>query len=207
MPLKYRVRLGALAVAGAFLAAAAHADTISGPSLSSVSSGYAYEGIAFTAQANTALTSFTWNSNPGGAYTIGLYSSTGTLLDSVSMSAQDSTAFNATVDWTLSQGDQYYLIAGNTGDAFANGGLFSSYGTSLPSDDQITITNSGIFTSSLSSATSSPSGNTYWFGFTDITTGAPSIGATPEPSSLLLLGSGIPLAWGAIRQRRRPIRS
>jgi len=170
-----------LAVVGAGLA---RADVIAGPSLTASDVGWQFSGVGFTANVDSYLTSFTFQ-NQGQADTIELVNSAGSVLDSVTTAA--STPSDAvSVNWQLTAGDQYFLLQSTDSNS-----LFATYGGALPSDAQITMTDTGIFSSSAVSTSFNIRGNEEWADFNNITT-VSAASPVPEPSL------GVPLALGLV---------
>jgi hypothetical protein len=179
-------------VAGVLGACAARADVIAGPVLTAPDSTYQYSGLGFTANVNSTLTAFTFE-NQGLADTIELVDPLGNVLDSVGTPAATSSD-TVSVNWTLTAGSQYYLL-----QSTLNNGLFASWGLPAPSDTQITLTDTGDFsTSSNASANFTITGTDEWADFNNITTVS---SATPEPASFLLV-----LPCAALFFLRRPVR-
>ena len=132
------------------------ADTISGPALSITDAGYDISGIGFTANVNSTLTSFTFN-NQGKADTIDLINSSGTVLDSVTTAAGTPTDV-ISVNWSLTAGTQYYLL-----QTTSNNSKYGIWGVAAPSDSQITLTDTGDFsTTSINPANFYSDGTLFW---------------------------------------------
>ncbi|MES2392473.1 MAG: PEP-CTERM sorting domain-containing protein [Acidobacteriota bacterium] len=172
----------------------ARADTITGPSLTSPDSGWTYTGVGFTANIDSTLTGFTFV-NQGHADSVILYDSTGDVLDSIAVPAS-TPSYTATVNWSLLAGHQYYLIQPGLNNSY-----FANWGGSLPSDTQITMTDTGIFGNHAPPPPFTYSGNSYWTAINNIQTSAP-ISATPEPSSWILMLSAIPAMFSVVRRKR-----
>jgi hypothetical protein len=196
---KYRTKLKNPAlvalVAGVLGACAARADVIVGPTLSTPE-GYAYSGVGFTANVLTLLTSFTFE-NEGAADVVDLVDPLGNILDSVSIPAGFDSDVVTGINWVLAPGTQYYLLQTTQGN-----GLYTNWGLAAPSDTQITMTNTGDFSSSPVSANFSyggggpNSGTAYWADFNNITT----INAnSPEPATFFLV---LPLGAALLLRKR-----
>jgi len=80
--------------------------------------------------------------------------------------------------------------------------LYTVYGAALPSNTDISITQSGTFNYSIAEAVTNANGwgaNEYWAAFNDITTGA----AIPEPATWAMMLIGLGGLGTAARARRR----
>jgi hypothetical protein len=192
---KYLLRITpalAALVAGVLGASAARADVIPGPVLSAPDSTYQYSGLGFTANVNSTLTSFTFE-NQGLADNIGLVDPLGNVLDLVSTPA-GTPSDTVSVSWALTAGSQYYLL-----QSTLNNSLFATWGLPAPSDTEITLTDTGDFsTNSDVSANFTITGTDEWAAFNNITTTSGS--ATPEPASFLLV---LPFAAAMILRKRQ----
>jgi hypothetical protein len=129
--------------------------TITGPSLTNNIVSWPNAGERIKALKNTVLTSFVVH-NQGAADTISLTTTTGTVLQTLSLPASNTT-YTASVSWALTAGTSYDLILANG----SNGqwASYSSYPTSsvgLEVDDMVD-TNQNLST-------------IYWFTFTNLTT-------------------------------------
>jgi hypothetical protein len=174
----------------------ARADVIAGPVLTIDGSLWDFTGIGFTATVNTTLTSFVYQ-NQGAADTVNLYNAAGAVLNSISTPAGQ-TSYTASVNWALTAGQQYYL-----GQTDASNELYAIWGSPGPSDGQIAIDVTGYFdTIPPPGAVANFPPTEYWGAFNNITTGA-SVSTTPEPSSLMLLGTGALALAGSIRRRMK----
>lgn len=184
-------------IVGVLSASAAHASVISGPALTTNDGGYLYSGVGFTATVSTALTSFTFK-NQGAADTVILVDPLGNILDSVGTPAS-TPSDTVSVNWALTAGHQYYLL-----QSTASNSLYGAWGLAPPSDAEIAMTDTGVF--SLTSRVSADfdygggggAGDVYWTAFNNITTGPSSV---PEPASLtLLLAGALAILWRARRK-------
>lgn len=171
----------------------ASADTISGPTLSTPDSGWQDTGIGFTANVASTLTSFVFQ-NQGLADLVILENANGTTLDSIDTPAGNA-SYTVDVSWALSPGTQYYLLQTTLSNS-----QYASWGQSAPSDAQITLTDTGIFSNSTTPGTFGIGGTQYWAAFSDITTQG-STGATPEPGTLVMAGSGLMGLAAALRSK------
>jgi hypothetical protein len=187
--------LGGVAAAGVLASVVgAQAAVIPGPVLTDDDGGWTTAGIGFMALDNSHLTSFVFQ-NQGAADTVVLTDGAGNILDSLSTPA-GTPSYTASVDWSLTSGDTYFLLQTSGPNA-----LFASYGASLPSNSDIAITLSGTFAYSTGDAASNLEGwgsNEYWAGFNNITTSTSTI---PEPSTwaMMLLGFA-GLGYAAVRR-------
>jgi hypothetical protein len=185
-------------IVGVLSIATAHAGTIGGPTLNTADSGWNYSGIGFTATVNATLTSFTFQ-NQGQADTVILVDPLGNILDSVAIPAS-TPSDTVLVNWALTSGNQYYLLQSTLSNSF-----YTSWGAAAPSDAEIALTDTGVFSQSPVSANfglggAGGSGTVTWAAFNDITTSSSS-GAVPEPASLtLLLPGALAIFWRAKRK-------
>lgn len=171
----------------------AHADVIGGPTLDQLDGGWVDTGIGFTANVSSTLTSFVFQ-NQGQADDVILENGNGVVLDSVNIpSGNDSDTVD--VSWALIAGTQYYLL--QTTDS---NNMYTAWGQSAPSDTQITLTDTGIFSGSPDPAQFGITGTTYWAAFNNITTDG-SASPVPEPSTFLTLGSGLIGLGGMLRRK------
>lgn len=180
-------------------ASAASASVISGPTLSTGDSGYSVSGLGFVATVSTTLTSFTFQ-NQGLADTVDLVDPLGNILHSASIPS-GTPSDTVSVSWSLTGGNTYYLLQTTQSNA-----LFTAWGLAAPSDAQIALNVTSIFTcinpptctptSLISADFSGGASDQYWADFNNITTTGSSV---PEPASFGL----VLLAGGAILWRAR----
>jgi hypothetical protein len=193
-----RLNLSSLLVAVSFAVAGAgfaRADVIAGPSLSAPDVDWQFSGIGFTANVNSYLTGFTFQ-NQGLADSVVLVDTTGDVLDSVGIPS-DTPSDIVSVNWQLTAGDQYYLLQSTSSNS-----LFTSYSGVSPSDGQITLTDTGIFSGSADSSRFGIRGNQEWAAFNDVTTVPAGASPVPEPDLGFALGSGL-VVLGVWRKRCR----
>jgi hypothetical protein len=182
----------ALAMGSALAAGSASAAVITGPTLVNRGGVWSVTGLGFEADDNSALTSFTYQ-NQGQADTVVLTDAAGDILQSVSTPA-GVTSDTVSVNWALTSGATYFLL-----QTVASNEYYADFGSSLPSDADITIINSGTFGYSIAAVISTSfSDNTYWSAFNNITT----TGAVPEPATwaMMLVGFG---SLGAVMRGAR----
>jgi hypothetical protein len=163
----------------------ARADVISGPTLNSNEINWPYAGIGFVANVDSVLTSFVFQ-NQGNSDTVELLDPVGTILDSILIPGGN-TSYVASVNWSLVAGHQYYLLKST-----ATNSLYTYWGQPGPSDTEISMTDTGIF-STTNDASSGIGffGTTYWSSFNNITTASTSDPpGVPEPTAMELTGIG-----------------
>src|SRR5580692_3837752 len=107
---------------------AAGAATIAGPALPNSDSSYTVTGLEFQALDNATLTGFTFQ-NQGLADTVDLVSTTGTILQSVSIPAGTASDVVSGLTWSLTSGTSYWLLQ----TTLNNGKYFFLNGGALPS--------------------------------------------------------------------------
>lgn len=185
--------LGFLVIALAAGMSPAKADVIAGPTLNQDISGYQDTGLEFTALSNSILQGFVYQ-NQGLADTILLENATTSqVLYSLSTPAGDTSYTASGLNWSLSAGTDYFLLA--TTSSPNSNGTFNEFSNYPQSDSDIRV-NYSTFVPYLVNTTQ------YWADFNNIVTG-PAL-ATPEPSNLIFGGlaglAGIGYAW---RRRRR----
>jgi len=182
----------------ALSASAARADMIGGPTFSQTDGGWVDSGVGFTANLNSLLTSFTFQ-NQGHADTVVLVDPLGNILYSVNIPS-GAPSDTVPVNWSLTAGDQYYLLQTTP----SNSGL-ANWRLAAPSDTQITMTDTGIFSYSLASSAFGIAGDVYWSAFNDIATTSgtdPIPDPVPEPGSLTLVLPGVLATWWRVRRNR-----
>ena len=177
------------------------AGVIAGPPLPFGDFGYSVTGVGFTATADTTLTRFTFQSQ-GKPDTVVLTNGAGDILYSqVTPAAARSDTEN--VNWAITAGSTYWLfqtVRDNARDDY--------YNKPLPSDSEITITDSGTFDTTILAAISLhnfPQTNLYWASFNDITTttvAPPPTPTVPEPGSWAMMLLGFVAVGTAARGRR-----
>ena len=157
------------------ISAGAQAASIPGPGLGYTDSGWSTTGVSFTANQNSALTGFTFQSQ-GQDDTVVLADSNGTVLHSVGTSGG-----SVNVNWSLAAGSTYWLLQTTASNAH-----WTYWNGTNPSDADITMVSTGIFDFSVSGAVSHPGigGSRSWAAFNDITTGSSS--PAPEPADTRL---------------------
>jgi len=128
---------------------------ITGPSLPNAISGWPTSGLRIKALATTTLSSFTFH-NQGQADTVELTTTSGTVLESISVPAS-TTTFVANVSWPLTAGTSYELVS-----LSGTNGYWDSYSTYPTTGGSLEI--DGMVDSSHSVQT------IYWFDFTDLET-------------------------------------
>jgi hypothetical protein len=180
----------------ALSANAARADMIGGPIFNQTDSGWTDSGVGFTANLNSLLTAFTFQ-NQGHADMVVLVDSLGNILNAVSIPA-GTPSDTVSVSWSLTGGEQYYLL-----QTTASNASFSDWGLAAPADAQIALTNTGIFSYSLTSSAFGYGGDLYWTAFNDITTTSgsdPIPDPVPEPGSMTLVLPGMLAIWWRARR-------
>ena len=130
----------------------------------------------------------------------------GTILDQVAIPALDSPD-TVSVNWSLTAGSQYYLLQG---PLTTSNGMWNNWSQPAPSDTEITMTDTGIFSYSPVAAGFTiggpnagignvQSGTEYWADFTNIITTSGGTGV-PEPTSFILV---LPFAAAVLLRARR----
>jgi hypothetical protein len=126
----------------------AGAATIVGPNLPGLSSGFEVTGLEFKALTDSTLTGFTFQ-NRGKADTVVLTDINGNILNSISTPA-NTTSFDASVNWSLTSGNSYWLLQtaaiSNAKFAFLTGSFV------LPSNSDIAILFAGTFDHTIAGA-------------------------------------------------------
>jgi hypothetical protein len=186
----------ALAVLTSSVAGAA---TIAGPALVSNVATFSVTGLEFQALGNATLTGFTFQ-NQGLADTVDLVSTTGTILQSVSIPASTAPDVVSGLTWSLTSGTSYWLLQ----TTLNNGKFFFLNGGALPSDADIAIVFGGTFSSSISGAIAHAlfTSNEDYADFNNITTTSGSVSTTPLPAALPLFATGLG-ALGLLGWRRK----
>jgi hypothetical protein len=168
------------------------AGLISGPDLPLLDM-WQYSGIGFTANIPSTLTGFTFQ-NQGLADNVILQDASQTILYSVAIPAGVPSAA-ISISWALSPGIQYYLLQTTNSNS-----RWTIWGSAAPSNDEITLTDTAIFSDSRNPAFFGVTGTGFWAAFNDITTSGP-VGAVPEPATLVLVGIGA-AAFSRLRRVR-----
>lgn len=172
---------------------AAQAAVITGPSLNVASAIWVYTGVAFKAVQDTTLTSFTYQ-NQGQADTVMLLlENTVNPLHTVAIPGA-SNSHITNVNWALQSGQTYWLLTST-----ANNAMFAN-GAGLPSNADIEMTHTALFSMSIATADDQFGPTDYWAAFNDITTGEGTPGV-PEPASWALMIAGFGLVGAAARRR------
>ncbi len=164
-------------------AASAGTLTIAGPTLTTYDASYQITGLEFVANQNSVLTGFTFT-NQGLADTIELLDSAGNVVDSISTPAGQGTV-SPTVSWALSMSSSYYLV-----QTTYNNGYYAYFGQPLPTNANVSITASGVFSQTASVLGAVIHGDQYWADFNNITTSASAPVPVPAAAWLLLSGLG-----------------
>jgi hypothetical protein len=149
---------------------------ITGPALTNTNTGWANNGLSFTALQDSTLTSFVYN-NQGLADTILLVDELGSILQSVNLVGGDTQQL-INVSWSLLVGEIYGLLA--TQEFGDNGKWVDAFFPVSNAD----ISVNGFADNGLGSV----AGTDYWFHFNEITT---TTNAVPEPSTLAIFTLGI----------------
>lgn len=173
----------------------ASSATIAGPALNTSDSAFDQTGIQFDALSNSILTQVTFQSQAKSDY-ITLTDIAGKVLFSTNV-APGSSSNIAVLGWNLVAGNSYRLLQNS-----ANNAEFAQFGGSLPSNSDISITNSNLFHDIGSAANSfnihfKP--NRFWVSFNDITTSG--VGAVPEPATWAMMFVGLGMVGFAMRRR------
>jgi hypothetical protein len=128
---------------------------LAGPALTTNIGGWPTAGLRIKALKNTTLSSFVFN-NQGLADTVELTDTTGSVLQTLATPAS-STAYTASVSWSLTSGTSYDLVSLNGSNGrWVSYSSYPTSGTSLEVDGEVNNTQT-VSTS-------------YWFTFTNIKT-------------------------------------
>jgi hypothetical protein len=176
-----------------FAAGAAQAGVIAGPPLPYPDGNWAVAGLSFTALQDTKLHAFQFI-NQGLVDTVVLTDASGTVLHSVTVPAGRPNARINGFYWSLSAGQQYWLL--QTADTNAK---FAIYEGPLTANADIAMVQTGTFGDTIPDAVNNVHGwtaNGYWTAFESLTTGV------PEPASLALFATALAGA-GVLRRRKK----
>ena len=172
----------------------ARADVIPGPTLRDNVVNQTNSGLEITALTNSTLQSLVYQ-NQGGADTIELAAvrgiGIGPVLDSIAVPAGNPTFTASNLDWQLTIGTTYVLVA--TGNP--NNGKYAPYdfAHNPTSDGQISV-DTGVFSADLVAIATDPND---WGNFNDITTVS-----VPEPGGFLLFITAVVSLFGWQLARR-----
>ncbi len=138
---------------GGACAACVTSTVTTAPTLTMAINGWPNAGLRLTALKNTTLTSFVVH-NQGAADTINLTTTTGTILQTIALPANNTT-FTANVAWALTQGTSYDLVlVGGVNGMWNNFSSFPQSSTGIEVVDTVDT-----------SQTLQPA---YWFTFTNL---------------------------------------